>query len=429
MDIEALHALFLASDGVSTDTRNLKKNTLFFALKGDNFNGNEFALKALESGCVYAVVEASGIELNAQMIVVEDVLETIQALASYHRSTFDIPVIGITGSNGKTTSKELLGAVLSRKYETLMTTGNLNNHIGVPLTLLQLTSHHEMAIIEMGANKQGDIQELVEIAKPTHGIITNIGAAHLEGFGSIEGVLKEKTALYRYLGANNGHIFYNSTDQNLVNALLLICTKTGFGEKAADDEVKGMLVNQNPFVNFTYSVGAYSSDLICTNLVGRYNFDNFIATLAIGHFFNVDFKEMDAAIASYQPSNNRSQITRTNKNVLVVDCYNANPTSVSSALESFSEIEHGNKLVILGDMLELGGHAEKEHQKIITLLTALNLDAILIGTQFGKLNAPFQCFKDVNELITQKEMTELTDKLILLKGSRGIKLETLVSVL
>lgn len=429
MEIAKLHQLFLASNGVSTDTRNLKKNTLFFALKGQNFNGNDFALNAINKGCTYAIIDEGEGDLKKGLIRVNNVLETLQKLANFHRKTFNFPIIGITGSNGKTTSKELLGAVLSTKYRLLMTAGNLNNHIGVPLTILQLNNEHEMAIIEMGANKIGDIQELVEIAEPTHGMITNIGSAHLEGFGSIEGVLKGKTELFRYLSSSKGHVFYNTGDLKLKSALPNNCSVTGFGIDAAHNEVKGNLVNQDPFVNFTYTVADFKSELIKTKLVGRYNFNNFIATIAIGYFFGVDFIDMNKAIAAYQPSNNRSQITRTKNNVLVVDCYNANPTSVSAAIKSFSEIEHKDKFLILGDMLELGDYAIKEHQNCIDLLNELGLRAILVGKYFCQSNSNFVCFDTVNDVIESDVLQNLKDKLILLKGSRGVKLESLIEFL
>lgn len=424
MTIEKLYPLFLAAEGITADTRNLKPGALFFALKGSNFNGNDFAEQALQEGCVYAVVDEGEFGDNEKIIRVDDVLITLQNLARHHRRQFNIPVIGITGSNGKTTVKELTGAVLQQKYTTLITQGNLNNHLGVPFTLLNMNSSHEMAIIEMGANKPGDIQELVEIAEPTHGIITNVGAAHIEGFGSLEGVVKTKTEMYRYIDSVNGTLFINVEDDKLVENLpvdIPICT---YGEFHGD--YRGNLVTQDPFIGFNWYTGGYESPTLKTNLVGKYNFINFLSAIAIGQFFDVTPEAINTALQNYQPTNNRSQVTRTGRNTLIVDCYNANATSMKAALESFVAMNADKKCVILGDMLELGDISIAEHQKIVDFLTENKLNAILVGNEMQKVNTHFPTYPNWQAALKNESLNEIKDSLILLKGSRGIKLEELI---
>lgn len=424
MNIEQIHLLFTASTGVCTDTRNIIKNSLFFALKGDNFNGNKFAVKAIEGGSNYAIIDEEEYNTHPNCILVKNVLKTLQDLANYHRLQFDIPILGITGSNGKTTSKELIGAVLSKKYNLLMTKGNLNNHIGVPVTLLQLNNTHRFAIIEMGASKPKDIKELVEIATPTHGIITNIGAAHLEGFGSLMGVINTKKELYDYISETNGVLFYNNDDEILKNILPNNTENNEYGTK--EGIITGELKELTPYVRFRWNFkSTYSSPILTTKLVGKYNFTNFVAATCIGKYFKVDNDKIGKALEDYTPTNNRSQVTEIKSNTFIVDCYNANPTSMLSALESFVEINHGKKTAILGDMLELGSYSKDEHQKIINYLTNNKINALLVGAEFKKLNSGFPTFNNVDELIKSGK-SEIEGSLILLKGSRGIKLENIL---
>ncbi len=427
MTIQAIHHLFMASAGVTTDTRNLTKDGLFFALKGANFNGNEFAIHALNEGCAYAVVDEPQKSDDARIILVDDVLLTLQNLAHYHRMQFNIPIIGITGSNGKTTSKELTGAVLSKKFNTLITAGNLNNHLGVPFTLLKLKEEHQLAIIEMGANKPGDIKELVEIASPTHGIITNIGAAHIEGFGSIEGVIKTKGEMYDFISAHEGTLFYHAADPVLTTILPEDVVLYSFGKKDAD--VNGELIAQNPFVSFQWNTKTYQSPILETHLVGRYNFTNFLLAAAVGNYFDVDPVLINEAITTYIPTNNRSQITKTERNTLIVDCYNANATSMKAALESLVEMEGQEKVFILGDMRELGPISIEEHKKIVEFIRTNNLNAFLVGEEMGKVANEIPHFKSWNELVKDSQFLAITNSLVLIKGSRGIRLEEVLPYL
>lgn len=424
--------LFYETTGVCTDTRKIQKDCLFVCLKGANFNGNEFAEKALEAGAKYVIADEQLFAANDSIKVVDDALVYLQKLANFHRKQFDIPVIGITGSNGKTTTKELVNAVLSKKFNVLCTQGNLNNHIGVPLTLLNLTKAHEIAVIEMGANKFNDIQELCDIALPTHGIITNIGRAHLEGFLSFEGVLKTKLELYGSVAANKGILFFNADDDILVSNLPENISKVSYAS-VANADVSGELATLNPYVKMRWNSGTFHSEEIQTQMIGKYNFYNFLAAIAVGNHFGVDPQEISAAIAEYAPSNNRSQIEKTGRNTLIMDAYNANPTSMTSALESFAFVEHEDKLAILGDMFELGEESETEHQKIMNLIRFLNVPAICIGERFRKANPGndplIQSFLDKEEARHYLSMNPLSNKLILLKGSRGIGLETLVDLL
>lgn len=426
MDIKELHQLFINSTGICTDTRKVKLNALFFALKGDNFNGNKYAKNAVDDGCSFAIVDEKKYVLGDNYILVNSVLKTLQELANYHRGQFDIPVIGITGSNGKTTTKELIGEVLNKKYNVLMTQGNLNNHLGVPFTLLNLTSSHDIAIIEMGANKQGDIKELVDIALPTHGIITNIGTAHIEGFGSLQGVIDTKTEMYEFIKHNNGKLFVNSNDKQLLELLPDVETITyGSNESTVD----GALIELTPYVNFKWSTSVFESKVLKTNLVGEYNFVNFLAAISMGVEFDVNENDISNAIEAYKPTNNRSQVTKTDRNTLIVDCYNANPTSMESAIQSFNMIKADDKLLILGDMLELGHISDEEHKKIINILIDKNLNAILVGTEFSKQDSKFSTYLNISHLLEHENLTTIKARYILLKGSRGIKLEGLIEKL
>lgn len=423
MDIKGIHHLFTKSKGICTDTRKVKIDTLFFALKGDNFNGNLYAKQAIADGCSYAIVDEEKFVLNNHYILVDSVLKTLQDLAKFHREQFDIPVIGITGSNGKTTSKELIGEVLNKKYNVLMTQGNLNNHLGVPFTLLNLTDQHEIAIIEMGANKPGDIKELVDIALPTHGIITNIGTAHIEGFGSLQGVIDTKTEMYEFIKQTNGTLFVNAKDDLLLKYLPKV-EAVFYGNNSSN--VNGELLELTPFVNFKWSTSRFESNPLKTNLVGAYNYINFLAAISIGVEFSVNEIDICNAIEEYLPTNNRSQVTQTDRNTLIVDCYNANPTSMQSAIDSFEMIKTDSKLLILGDMLELGHISDAEHNKVIDTLNTKGLSAILVGEEFSKCKTEYKCYQNTSELMKAENLDELTDTYILLKGSRGISLEKLI---
>lgn len=427
--MKTLYSLFQSSTGVETDTRKIQQGSLFFCLKGANFDGNTFAEEAIKSGAIAAVIDNPDYQVEGKTFLVENVLKTLQDLARYHRNQFQIPIIGITGSNGKTTSKELISATLSTQFKVHFTQGNLNNHIGVPLTLLQLDETHEIAVIEMGANKPGDIKELAEIALPTHGIITNIGRAHLEGFKSLEGVIKTKTELFDFLAAHKGHLFANKQDETII-AKLPASTQNHFYNDTS--ELYGELLSLNPFVNMNWSEPGYTSPAIQTNLVGEYNFINFLAAIRIGRFFGVSAENCNKAISGYQPTNNRSQVTKTDKNTLIVDCYNANPTSMRSALSSFAKIDNHAKIFILGDMREMGDDAPMVHEEVIQQTIDLRLSGFFIGEEFLRFkgmhpNAIF--LKSTDPLIEHFEQNPPSDLLILLKGSRGISLEKVIPYL
>lgn len=354
--MENLFELFYSCSGVSIDTRQLGVDVMYIALKGDNFNGNNYAEDAIQKGAKYAIVDEEDKANGSNILYVENSLLFLQKLANYHRRKLGLPVLGITGSNGKTTTKELVNAVLSQKFKTLATKGNLNNHIGVPLTLLSLTKEHDFAVVEMGANKPGDIQELCEIADPDFGIISNIGKAHLEGFGSLEGVIQTKTEMYRYIhgkGKSKSIIFCDAQNE-ILNAKLPTDITTVFYNGG---DVKGELIALTPFVEMTYSYDTYTSPIIETNIIGEYNYLNLLCAAAIGNYFGVEDEAIQFALKNYIPSNNRSQVVNTPKgNTLILDAYNANPSSVKSALESFAKMQSKGKekLIILGDMLELG---------------------------------------------------------------------------
>ncbi len=427
MTILELHALFVKSNGICTDTRTIEANQLFFAIKGENFDGNRFAEKALESGATHAVVQDPGLAHLSNIILVEDVLKTLQDLACYHRQQFDIPVIGITGSNGKTTSKELINAVLAQKYNVLVTQGNLNNHLGVPFTLLNLNSKHQIAIIEMGANKPGDIKELSEIACPNFGVITNIGKAHIEGFGGLNGVIKTKTELYRNITNSKGKLFVNFGNQILFDQIINHDDVIGYGK--GSDNIEGSVVKANPFITFKWQSKTYSSPVLETNLVGAYNLNNYLLAIAIGHYFKVPNEKINSGIINYIPTNNRSQVTKTERNMIIVDCYNANPSSMQSAIDSFKAISAKEKLMILGDMLELGDIKEQEHQVIIDITEQSGISTLFVGSIFRSQKPKAMSFETTNDLIKRIDLREISGKTILLKGSRGIKLEQLIALL
>lgn len=421
-----LFDLFYKTSGVCTDTRKIEKDCLFICLKGANFNGNTFAEQALLNGAKYVIADEVTYQTKESIFLVDDALLYLQELANFHRSKFTIPVIGITGSNGKTSTKELINCVLSQKYNVLATQGNLNNHIGVPLTLLHLNENHEIAIIEMGANRFKDIEELCAIANPTHGIITNIGKAHLEGFGGFEGVLKTKKELYESISKQKGVIVFNEDDiilkENVPNNVKLISYGT-----ENDCFVTGNLIGLTPYVELSWKHNHYISKPIHTQMVGKYNFYNYLAAITFGILFDVSYENINRAIEEYTPDNNRSQVKKTKHNILILDCYNANPTSMLSALESFSMIEQKEKLFIIGDMLELGKESDKEHQQIAKSIEELGLKGFTVGPIFKEIKSKSfdKQFNSKSEAIEFIKHHPIENHLVLLKGSRGIGLESL----
>lgn len=428
MLIKDLYLLFLECNAVCTDTRNIEPNSMFFALKGPNFNANSFAQQALEKGSNYAVIDDDKYYLDKRTILVEDSLKTLQDLSRYHRDQLDIPIIGITGSNGKTTSKELIQAVLSEKYNVSATKGNLNNHIGVPLSLLNITKETEIAIIEMGANHAGEIEFLCEFSMPTLGLLTNIGKAHLEGFGDLETIVETKTALYRSIKKSKGLVFVNSNDKRLMAESeniprILYPDSKGISTKA--------ISNSSPFLAFDTYIEGQNRGRIDTKLIGSYNLDNALAAICIGHYFDVDFTQIKHALESYSPSNNRSQWMETANNNLILDAYNANPSSTILALNNFHELGIENKFIILGDMLELGEDELKEHQKIVDLLIEQQQEALLVGPIYMacKRNDKIIGFSSTIEASDYLSREKPQGKTILIKGSRGLKLEKLVEKL
>ena len=424
-----LYNLFISCSSVSIDSRTIAPGSLFIALKGQNFDGNAYVHSALKDGAQYCISDKKEICDEKKIYYVNDCLEFLQHLALYHRQQFNIPVIGITGSNGKTSTKELIHCVLKQKYQVLCTTGNLNNHIGVPLTLLQMNAQHEIAIIEMGANKFGDIAELCQIARPTHGIITNIGKAHLEGFKNFEGVLKTKKELFNFISENkSGIIIANSDDEIITQNLPSNCEVFTYGTNGTPT-IKGEIISVNPEVELTYQSSDYTSDSIQTQLIGKYNFYNFLAAICVGKIFDVSYQDINHAISSYISKNNRSQVEKTDNNTLIVDCYNANPSSMLSALESFIMIQNQQKLAILGDMLELGSDSKQEHQKVIDFCKQQNLELYTVGSLFYEENGQGNRWESTQSLLEFLKDHPIKDKMILLKGSRGIALEKLMSSL
>lgn len=425
--IETLYQAFLAANQrITTDTRHLEKGAVFFALKGGNFDGNTFAQAALDAGCSAAVIDADDIELRPGMIKVPDVLMALQALATHHRRQFKGPVLAITGSNGKTTTKELVNAVLSQKYNTLYTFGNLNNHIGVPLTLLRLNASHNFAIIEMGANHQGEIDQLCRIAEPAYGMITNIGKAHLEGFGGIEGVKKGKSEMYRFLEQNGGLLFVNGDD----SVLMELSSKMNRKLYGSSQEfyVQGTVL-PNERAAFQLTDQANSTLTVQSHLVGSYNVINCLAAAAIGRFFGVTDQQIKTAIEGYVPDMNRSQLHQTEKNTLILDAYNANPNSMKAAIENFAGLPAGRKLALLGDMFELGDYSAQEHQMVADLCAAKGVEAILVGPAFAKTKTNLRCFETVAGCKSYLQDQQIVQSTILIKGSRGMKMEQLQEVL
>ncbi len=429
MDIKELYSIFLKHRIICTDTRKIINDSLFFALKGECFDGNMFAREALKQGCAFAIIDDKQYQFDDRYILVDDVLATLQNLAKHHRKQLNIPFIGITGTNGKTTSKELINSVLSKKFRTHATKGNLNNHIGVPLTILEIDNNTEIAIIEMGANHPQEIEILCNIADPDYGIITNIGRAHLEGFGSFQGVINTKKELFNYIYKKSGSIFINSDDKLLMDISKGI-HKFTYGSKLGADS-KGKYIQASPYM--VMELHSTKGILyVCSKLIGDYNYHNAMSAACIGRFFDIDDIKIKEAIESYIPSNNRSQLIKTNNNTLIVDAYNANPTSMIAAIKNFTNITNNTKSLILGDMLELGKNSKEEHEKIITLLLEKKLKNVyLVGDIFYSLSSKhdYNIFKNIFELLYFLKNNPIKEQTILLKGSRGIKLEECIKLL
>ena len=427
-----IYKCFEECTGVTTDSRNCPEGSMFIALKGETFNGNAFARQALEKGCRYAVVdEAEYVEEgNPHIILVDDCLKALQRLANEHRRRLGTRIIGITGTNGKTTTKELIASVLSRKYNVLYTQGNLNNHIGVPLTLLRLTKEHELAVIEMGANHPGEIHTLVNIVEPDCGMITNVGKAHLEGFGSFEGVIRTKGELYDYLRTKENALTFLDKDNEHLRGISTGLNLIGYGMEGGEGlSVCGKLKACAPFLTFEWTHGGKTYE-VNTHLIGAYNIKNALAAITIGCEFGVPAEDICQALNDYIPSNNRSQLTETADNHLIVDAYNANPTSMAAALENFRLMEVPHKVAVLGDMKELGESSHEEHCKVVSLLKECNFErVILVGEEFAKADTAFEHYHDVEDVKATFTQSKPQGKYILIKGSNSMKLSMLKEVL
>lgn len=431
MNIEQLYQTYLLSRTVTTDSRQITPGCLFFAFKGETFDGNAFAPQALEQGAALCVISDPSYKVDDRCVVVDDVLATLQQLARHHRAQLTIPIIGITGTNGKTTTKELVHAVLAKRYRTHATAGNFNNHLGVPLTLLSIPADAQLAIVEMGANHPGEIASLCHIADPDYGLITNVGRAHLEGFGSFEGVIQTKTELYRHLASKKGTAFVNADNDILVSqaAQCQLGTVTyGSSEQA---QVRGHLVGSDPYMKF-YIEDGDSVYTIQSQLLGNYNFDNAMAAAAVGRYFHVDLWDVKEAIEQYAPSNNRSQYKETGRNTLILDCYNANPSSMKVALDNFEALTKKNKVAMLGGMKELGEESRREHEAIVErLLAHPEISTVLVGLEFafaeGKSNVKW--FADSDAAAAYFAEHPLSGAMVLLKGSNSTRMWQLEKVL
>lgn len=427
MSIIDLYDLFIHNPQITTDSRNCPKGSIFFALKGDKFDGNQYAGKALASGCVYAVIDNPDYNIDERTILVDNVLKTLQQLAHHHRKVLGLPIIGITGTNGKTTTKELLAAVLSTKFNLLYTEGNFNNHIGVPLTLLRLTHDHEMAVIEMGASHPGDIKELVDIVHPNYGIITNVGRAHLEGFGSFEGVIRTKGELYDYIRRSKGKIFIKKENEYLQSIAKGIEQITyGNGDDAF---ASGQVVSCDPFLVFNWKQQG-KLHTVETHMIGSYNLDNVLAAVAVGRFFKIPAERISRAIAAYEPTNNRSQFKKTDNNKLIIDAYNANPSSMKVALDNFITMPVQPKAIILGDMRELGPTSDELHAEVVEQIKKGRFDKVLLcGEHFSKVGKEFSPFATTEAMVEELRKQPLKGYHILIKGSHSMGLEKLADIL
>lgn len=435
ISIDELYSLFRKCTGVTTDSRAVKSGMMFFALRGEKFDGNDFALDALKAGAKYAVVDRVSLEGTSykfrKCIVVEDTLKMMQALARIHRMHFDIPVVGVTGTNGKTTTKELIAAVLGAKYNVVATEANLNNHIGAPLTLFRINDRTQIAVVEMGASAPGEIAELVGIVGPTCGLITSVGKAHLQGFGSFEGVKKAKGELYDILRQKGGTVFYNADNPHLCE---MVSSRKGLVTKRYGVAEQGVAIlpvtAKEPYLRIQYK-GA----TISTKLVGGYNADNVMAALAVGEYFEVPFEKAAAAISAYTPSNNRSQLVRTSANTVIIDAYNANPSSMEASLGNFKATEFEGKTLILGDMLELGADSQQEHCRVLEKALEITDAVFLVGGEFRKaaetlgVTGKASVFDSSADLIEYLKENPLSDRTVLLKGSNGTRLQGVVKAL
>ena len=437
MNIKELYKLYQQHPCITTDSRDCPEGSIFLALKGESFNGNQFAQSALDKGCAYAIVDEQEFSKGERFILVDDCLQTFKDLAREHRRQFNIPVIGITGTNGKTTTKELIAAVLQEKFNVLYTQGNFNNDVGVPKTLFRLNKEHEIAVIEMGASHPGDIKTLAETAEPTCGLITNVGKAHLQGFGSFEGVIKTKCELYDFLRSReDGLVFLNADNEHLVDQIadedtLWISPYSTDPEKQYTC-ISGEVIACDPFLKFRWREPLMTLEeegrstkwhKVQTQLIGSYNIDNLLAAIAVGINFGVDRKKICAALENYVPSNNRSQMTVTERNHLIVDAYNANPTSMQAALDNFSLIQADRKMAILGQMGELGSESDKEHRQVVSYLEAAHYDEVwLVGDNFKDIDCPFRKFHDVEEVKAAIKNQCPEGYYILIKGSNSNKL-------
>lgn len=427
---ETLYNIFQKGAKISTDTRQVSEGCIFFALKGDKFDGNQYAAEALQKGAAYAVVDDPAVVADDRFLLVEDVLAALQDLARHHRKTFTFPVIALTGSNGKTTTKELIAKVLSMKYNTYATKGNLNNHIGVPLTILSVDpAKHEMAVIEMGANHQAEIALLSTIAQPTHGLITNIGKAHLEGFGGVEGIKKGKGELFDFLSKKKGTVFANTTHDTIME---MVSKRRAFGEIvfycSESSPVNPILLQESPFVIFESH-----GKKVSTHLPGSYNFDNICAALAVGKHFEVADEDANEAVSTYQPDNNRSQIVKKGTNTVIMDAYNANPSSMAAAVANFAKLDAPKKMLILGDMFELGDAAEEEHLALGKLIAAEKFDIVILSGKLMQHALPAlpkaYYFPDKFSLHNWVMDNPQENTYILIKGSRGMALETVLGMI
>ncbi|HTD40490.1 MAG TPA: UDP-N-acetylmuramoyl-tripeptide--D-alanyl-D-alanine ligase [Mucilaginibacter sp.] len=437
---ERLYQLYKKHPLISTDTRKITPESLFFALKGDKFDANTFAEQAIATGAAYAIIDNPDYNKGEQYVLVDDVLTSLQDLARYHRRELTIPVIGLTGTNGKTTTKELINSVLSQHFNTYATQGNLNNHIGVPLTILSINSDHEAAVIEMGANHQKEIELLCTISQPTHGLITNVGKAHLEGFGGVEGVKKGKGELYDYLKASDGITFVNSDSADLMAMQHARSLKnvTFYGSIDLDNLVSGQLIENSPYLTLQWTDNSTGKSYgVKSQLTGAYNLDNILAAICIGVYFKLSAEEINTGISGYQPKNNRSQITKTETNTLICDYYNANPSSMTVAIENIGKIEAEHKVLVLGDMFEMGPESAVEHEAIIKKAMETPVDErIFIGGEFYKLSPKVRksespkatFYSTAEDAIAGLKANPIKNTTVLIKGSRGMALERLVEL-